>query len=344
MTPGLYRFRKGRVEAVGPDEPLRDDFRILTPGFVDLHIHGGFGIDVMSASSEDLRVLDEKLRGCGYEGWLATTVTCAPGDALRVLEALPPERETGILGLHLEGPFISPRHPGAQPPPFIVEYTGRGTDWDAVLDHPRLRLVTLAPEIPGGLELTRRLVERGVIVSLGHSDATYDQTRVAYAAGARHVTHTFNAMRPLHHREAGLVGAALVDEDLNAEIIYDRLHVGEPAARLFFANVPMGRQLAVSDGTMATGLSRGTRLEMWGLDCVVGDGEVRLVEGGGLAGSAITLLDAFRNIARDHGWAFAVAACSIAPRAALGLGPPKTWLAFSPGLEAFEILRYAPPR
>ena len=308
---------------------------ILVPGFVDLHIHGGFGFDVMDARRADIEALDDRLREeCGYDGWLPTTVTCAPERALAVLEALPDR--PSILGLHLEGPFLSREHPGAQPPEFLAEYPGPGSAWDAVLDHPRLRIVTLAPEIPGGMELVRRLVARGVIVSLGHTDATYARTRAAVQAGARHLTHFYNAMRPFHHREAGIVGYGLLKNEIGRELIYDRLHVSREAADLLLENRNDANVIPVSDGTKAVGLAPGTRLTMWGLDCVVGEGEVRLAGNGGLAGSAITLLDAFRNLTTDFGplpdvW--------TASRLALGLRPSwGTTLAFSSDLATFRRL------
>lgn len=306
---------------------------VFVPGFVDLHIHGGFGLDVMDARTGEIEELDDRLREeCGYDGWLPTTVTCAPEQALAVLESLPDR--PSILGLHLEGPFLSPKHPGAQPPGFLAEYPGPGSPWDAVLDHPKLRIVTLAPEIPGGMDLLRRLVARGVLVSLGHTDATWIEANEAGIAGARHITHFFNAMRPFHHREVGIIGWGLDPSALSLELIYDRLHVSREAASLLREEMDDGLVIPVSDGTKAIGLAPGTRLTMWGLDCVVGDGDVRLASNGGLAGSAITLLDAYRNLTEDFGpkpnlW--------TASRVALGL--PNDWgatLAFSPDLATFR--------
>ncbi len=310
---------------------------IHVPGFVDIHIHGGFGIDVMQASRPDLERLDDLLRErCGYRGWCPTTVTCPPEAALAVLEALPDR--PSVIGLHLEGPFLSPKHPGAQPPQYLAEYPGPGSAWDAVLDHPKLRIVTLAPEIPGGLDLIRRLVARGVIVSLGHTDATFAQTEAAVVAGARHVTHLFNAMRPFHHREAGIIGHVLSRWDLDPEIIYDRLHVSPEAARVLFHPYNSTKGIAVSDGTMAIGLEPGTHLTMWGLECIVGEGDVRLLSNGGLAGSAITLLDAFRNFAADYDLDHAIRLCAVGPAQALGIrdGDLPGTLAFSSDLAKIQ--------
>jgi N-acetylglucosamine-6-phosphate deacetylase len=231
-----------------------------------------------------------------------------------------------ILGFHLEGPFISPKHPGAQPPSAIAAPPVGGSEWDAVLDDPRLRIVTLAPEMPHALELSARLMKRGVIVSMGHSDATYDEARRGMEFGARHVTHTFNAMRGFHHREAGGAGYALLAAGLRTELIYDRLHVSRPAAELLIRSKGPDEVIAVSDSTLATGMAPHLETEMWGHRCVTGKGEVRLADSGALAGSAITLRHAFANLAEDFGPEAAIRACCLNPRLALGLGEPRVWV------------------
>ena len=307
---------------------------LLVPGFVDLHVHGGFGIDFMSASSGDMEVLCSKLEAKGYEAFLATTVAASAEAVLAAVANLP--EHPMIAGFHLEGPFLSEKYPGAQPRSEIRLPPAGGSEWDAVLDHSRLRVVTMAPELPGALELTTRLMKRGVKVSMGHTNATYEEARRGFEFGAAHCTHTFNAMRGLHHREAGMVGYALLNDALKAELIYDRLHVGREAARLLFKCKGADGVIAVSDGTQAIGMPPGTRIEMWGERCVMGRGEVRLEEGGALAGSAITLLDAFRNLAEDFGEETAVRCCCVNPREALGMGAPRVWLELGPG---HEIMR-----
>jgi N-acetylglucosamine-6-phosphate deacetylase len=188
-------------------------------------------------------------------------------------------------------------------------------------------VITLAPEIPGGLELISRLNTRGVAVGMGHTDATYEEARRGYEFGASHTTHTFNAMRGFHHREAGMAGYALVSDGLRTELIYDRLHVSPDAARLLLKCKPEGAVIAVSDSTMATGMPPGLEIEMWGHRCVTARGEVRLKEGGALAGSAITLLDAFKNLAEDFDVETAIRACCLNPRAVLGqMGPPRVYV------------------
>lgn len=297
---------------------------VLVPGFVDIHCHGAFGIDFMGAETAQIAELCDRLAAVGYEAFLPTTVTASAADVLRALEKLP--NHPMIAGFHLEGPFISPQYPGAQPPSFIAAPPTGPSEWDPVFEDSRLRVVTLAPENPRALDLTRRLRQAGVIVSMGHSNATFAEARAAMDAGAAHFTHTFNAMRPLHHREVGLLGCALIEDGLTCELIYDRHHVSPEAARLLIRAKPADRLIAVSDSTMATGLPSGSAIQMWGLDCLVGHQEVRLAGNEALAGSAITLYDAFRNLFEDFGPEVAVRACCLNPRAALGLGAVRRWL------------------
>ncbi len=305
---------------------------LLVPGFVDIHIHGAYGIDFMSATKDQMVDLCGELEKQGYEAFLPTTVTAPPQDVKSALENLP--SHPLIAGFHLEGPFISDKHPGAQPSEHIVSPADGLEDWDEILDDDRLKVVTLAPETPSALDLTTRLTQNGVVVSMGHTDATFEQARRGFEFGAAHTTHTYNAMRGLHHREAGAVGYALINEALRCELIYDRLHVSPEAAELLFRCKPPGGVIAVSDSTMATAMEPGRRINMWGNECITEVGEVRLASNGALAGSAITLLDAFRNIFEDFGPERAIRACSLNPRDALRFTePPKVYLEMDGNLD-----------
>ncbi len=307
------------------------------PGFVDLHIHGAYGIDFMSASQSDMATLCSKLAGQGYEAFLATTVTATAHEVLDALQQLP--SHPLIAGFHLEGPFISSSHPGAQPQNAIEKIPASASPWDEVFAHPMLRYITLAPEEPHALELAAKLMQRGVIVSMGHTNATFDQARAGFEFGASHVTHTFNAMRGFHHREPGIVGYALLNDSVTTELIYDRHHVVQDAARLLFKCKPKDRVIAVSDSSMATGLPHGKKIKMWGMDCVVGEKEVRLLNGT-LSGSAITLLDAFQNLHEDFGFETAFHACCVNPRRALKMGEPRVYVEINEDykiVERFEI-------
>lgn len=333
---GTYaaRVEEGRLVALIPAAGTPEG--VLTPGFVDIHIHGAFGLDFMTADADALCDLDRRLSERGYEAWLPTTVTAPPEAVQGALKNLIAGGSTP--GFHLEGPVISARMPGAQPAEWIVEDLRHAETWDPILDDPRLRVITLAPENEGALPLIERLVKRGVIVSMGHTAATFAQAAQGAEAGARHTTHTFNAMRPLHHREAGVLGFALTDDRITCELIYDRLHVSKEAARLLIRSKRPTSLIAVSDSSAATGLPDGTVLDMWGHPCVVGAGEVRLASNGVLAGSCITLREAFVNLARDFGPEIAIRMCALNPRAALGLGEPRRWLLWDRDLTEFESL------
>jgi N-acetylglucosamine-6-phosphate deacetylase len=311
---------------------------LLVPGFVDIHIHGAFGIDFMSATVEDMTVLCRKLEAQGYEGFLPTTVTASPEDVQSALLSLP--ADPMILGFHLEGPFISPEYPGAQRPDLIATPPGAGdqSDWTSILEDSRLKVITLAPEVAHGLELTSSLFQRNVIVSMGHTNATFEEARRGFEFGASHTTHTFNAMRGLHHREAGAVGYALTNDALACELIYDRLHVARDAAALLIKCKPPDRILAVSDSTLATGLAPGQAVNMWGLDCIIGRKQVRLASNDALAGSAITLLDAFRNLFEDFGPEVAIRACCLNARKALKIEGVRRWLVLDRELSIVKVI------
>lgn len=285
------------------------------PGFVDVHIHGAFGIDFMTSPKSRVAELANRLEEVGYRGFLPTTVTASLDDVRTALDNLPDHPL--IWGFHLEGPFISKEYPGAQPESHIRDFAGAENGWNEVLTDPRLKYVTLAPETPGGGDLIQLLSSRGVIVSLGHTNATYHECMTAFSQGARHVTHTFNAMRSLHHREAGTVGFALAEDSVGCELIYDRLHVSEPVARILIKAKPVEKLIAISDATMAAGMKPGQTLSMWNLECVVGDKEVRL-KNGTLAGSGVTMADVFINMVEDFGVDTAIQACCINPARVLG--------------------------
>lgn len=313
---GVYEvdWSSGRLHAsrTTADADLR-----LVPGFIDIHFHGAFGADFMTSSENELRALCSRLRDCAYESVLATTVTAAADDVDAMLERLP--FDPMVLGVHLEGPFLSPQFPGAQPKEHLVPAPNGPSEWDRILEDSRLRIVTLAPEVPYALELTARLVNRGVIVSLGHTNATFDECTSGFEFGVRHATHTFNAMRPFHHREAGAVGFALTNDQVLCELIYDCHHVSRDAAELLLKCKGQDGVIAVSDSSMATGMSVGQRFEMWWHPVETVPGKVVLEGTNTLAGSSITLLDAFKNLAEDFGMETAVRLCSVNPRRALGI-------------------------
>lgn len=333
MTPTTARFSSTEL-TTAPCDGTPDTY--LLPGFVDQHIHGAFGVDFMSASTAEMAQLADGLRTKGYEFFLPTTVTASPEAVIRSADAL---NLPMAPGFHLEGPFISQVYPGAQPKEYIAEPPTRGTIWDRIFDHPKLRLITLAPELPGALPLISRLRDRGVLINFGHTDATYAQLQAGLEAGVNGATHTYNAMRGLHHREAGAVGFALTQNAIDCELIYDRVHVSREAARLLVLCKPKEHIVAISDGTMAAGLPEGTELTMWRHAVVVGPDDVRLAESGGLAGSTITLAEAFRNLAEDFGVELAIYACCLNARRRLKLlAPPKLWLEVGPDFKVVNAI------
>lgn len=319
---GVYDFEFVDGQPRLTPSAVAEASQILLPGFVDIHIHGAFGVDFMEADASRTVAMLDSLASLGYEGVLLTTISASLPGVMAAFDAAP--THPLVLGFHLEGPFLSPKYPGAQPKsaltdPLLVE-------WEPVWSHPRLRIVTLAPERPVAEALIRHLSERGVIVSMGHTDATFADALAGVEWGVSHATHTFNAMRGLHHREPGALGCALIDDRVAAELIYDHIHVDKAAADVLYRCKGMDRVIAVSDASKAAGLPEGTAIRMWGLDAVVGNGDVRLADGT-LAGSAITLADAFVNLVRDFSIEAAIRSCSLNPRRALKMREaPSTWI------------------
>jgi N-acetylglucosamine-6-phosphate deacetylase len=271
----------------------------LAPAFFDVHIHGAAGHDVMEATPEALATMGSFLASRGVGSFLATTVT-APLDAtLRAVEGLakvmarpPATGHARPLGIHLEGPFLSHAKRGVQPtehllPPDIATF-------DKLFDaaEGRIRLITLAPELPGAVELTAHATKRGVRVSLGHSNATAAQTCGAIDAGAVSATHTFNAMRPLDHRELGILGTVLACDALFAELICDGVHTAPGIVKLWWRAKGPARAILVTDAMSAAGMPDG-EYELGGFAVHVAQG--RAMARGVLAGSVLTLDRALAN-------------------------------------------------
>ena len=282
---------------------------ILAPGYIDIHIHGGAGRDVMDASPEALPEVERQLASHGVSSYFPTTVT-APLDATlsalaRLADAIeaPESESSGLrarpLGIHLEGPFISPCRRGVHPPADLLTPSLGAFErfWDAARGH--IRVMTIAPELPGAIEVIKEAAKRGVSVSLGHSDASLDAARAGMAAGGRHATHTFNAMRPLGHRDPGILGEVLTDPRLSADIIADGVHVDPLIVELFLKAKGPEAAVLITDATAATGMPDG-RYHLGSLEVEVKDG--RCTSGGNLAGSVLTLDQAVRNVMKFAQW------------------------------------------
>jgi N-acetylglucosamine-6-phosphate deacetylase len=301
----------------------------LVPGFLDIHIHGGAGLDVMRASPAELPRLGRFLVSHGVTGYFATTVaapldaTCAAlerlADAIEQMTKVngdPPEARP--LGIHLEGPFLSHKRRGVHPPEYLVEPTVPIFEklWQAARGH--VRMITIAPEIPGAMEVIAEAARRKICVSIGHSDAELPVARAAVQAGARHATHTFNAMRPLDHRNPGIIGEVLSDDTMTADIIVDGIHVSPEVVKLFLRAKGPERAVLITDAISATGMPDG-RYQLGPIQVDVKDGKA--TAGDSLAGSVLTMDRAVRNVTQFSNWtlAQAVRAATLNPAQAVGL-------------------------
>lgn len=302
---------------------------VLAPGFVDIHMHGGAGLDVMRASPSDLPRLGRFLITHGVTGYFPTTVaapldsTCAAlGRLADAIETATPANGHSVgarpLGIHLEGPFLSHKRRGVHPPENLLAPTVEIFErlWHAARGH--VRMLTIAPEIAGALEVIAEAVKRRVCVSIGHSDAKMPIARDAVQAGARHATHTFNAMRPLDHRDPGIIGEVLSDDRMSADIIVDGIHVDPAVVKLFLQAKGRDRAVLITDAISATGMPDG-RYQLGPIDVDVKDG--KCTSNGSLAGSVLTMDRAVRNVTQFSHWSLrdAVRAATLNPAQAVGL-------------------------
>ncbi|MBC7319599.1 N-acetylglucosamine-6-phosphate deacetylase [bacterium] len=276
-------------------ENLDDCF--IVPGFVDIHTHGAVGYDIMDGEPKGIVKMAEFLASHGVTSFLPTTTTLDIESTLKAISAVERAIELNkngakIIGIHLEGPFINPKHKGAQNERYIIEPTKEVLE--KLTESKLIRLVTIAPEISGAIPAIKFMKDKGIYVSLGHSDATYEDTIKAIMAGATLVTHLFNGMRPFHHREPGIMGAGLAEDSLKCQIIADGIHIHFSAIRLVYKAKGYRNIILISDSMSATGLSDG-EYELGGLRVTVRSGAPRLQDGR-LAGSTLTLDTAIKNI------------------------------------------------
>ena len=295
------------AEGITPLADLPAEATVVA-GFIDEHVHGAGGSDAMDGRVEALKTISDCLVKEGTTGFLATTMTQSKEKITQVLQAVKhavkSDEITGarVLGAHLEGPFISLKHLGAQPREYVEEPSiALFEEYDAA-SGGNVKIVTLAPETAGGMQLVRHLSERGVVASVGHSDATYSQMLDAVEQGAKSVTHLFNAQRGAHHREMGVVGSALLLDALSCEIICDTLHLSVPAICLALKNKPKDKVVLITDGMRAKGLPDGES-ELGGQTVIVKEGEARLSDGT-LAGSVLKMNDAIKSLVTQCGVPF----------------------------------------
>jgi len=295
---------------------------VLAPGFVDLHLHGGAGWDVMDPAPEALPAVEKLVAGHGVTAFFPTTVTASLDATLRALERLARAVERAAkgneglrarpLGIHLEGPFISHARRGVHPPEHLLPPTSAAFErfWEAASGH--IRMMTIAPELPGALEVIAQAAVRGVCLSAGHSDANLTEMRAGVEAGVRHATHTFNAMRPLGHRDPGIVGEILTDERVSADIIADGIHLDPAVVKLFLECKSHDKAVLITDATAATGMPDG-RYRLGAMEVEVREG--RCLSEGRLAGSVLTMDRAVRNTMKFGEWSLmhAVQAATLNP-------------------------------
>jgi N-acetylglucosamine-6-phosphate deacetylase len=353
LSPGTLVIDDGRIAEIRSDAPSAGGesafaFRghCIVPGFIDVHVHGVDGVDTLDPAADAIEAIAERLPRYGVTAFCPTTVACGPAalrgvlDQVRRARESRPARAARVLPAHLESNFINPEYAGAQPPACLRTPraalrsggSGRsgasgGSDFDAsdILAEieraaPDVGIVTLAPELDGGIDLVRWLSARGHRVSLGHSAATYEQALDAIAAGARHATHLFNRMPPLGHRAPGLAGAVLQAEDVAAEIICDGYHVHPALVRMAIAAKRPSRVFAITDATAAAGLPVGSTASLGGQPITAGE-TTALLPNGTIAGSVATMERVFQTLVGKVGLSLvdAVTLCATTPARELGL-------------------------
>lgn len=342
LRPGAIVVADDRIIAVGPDVPPQGDVidlagALVCPGFIDVHTHGGGGFALHTTDPAEIRAYAAWAPTTGVTAFLAGVVGVPDGPPLAQISAVRAAAESPglgatILGIHLEGPYISPRRRGAHPESWLRIPDPAETEQILALAGPWLRLVTLAPELPGAEALTRRLVAAGITVSIGHTDATYDQVRAALPWGFTHATHCCNAMRPLGHREPGPLGAILEAPQVQGELIADGVHVHPAMLRIVLGALGAERTVIVSDALRGAGMAAGS-FEFGGQQVDIVAGAARLPDGT-LSGSILTLDQALRNLVQQWGVPLpdAVAMLTHNPARAAGVAQRKGLL--SPGFDA----------
>lgn len=281
---------------------------IVVPGFIDQHIHGAGGSDGMDGTKEDIATIAKTIAAEGTTSFLVTTMTQSKENITKALQAVKEYREADfkdgarVVGVHLEGPFIAAGYKGAQPLEYVQEPSVETFDEYNEASGNAIKIVTLAPEVAGADELISHLSKKGVVASIGHTGAKYQDIEKAIAAGANNVTHTYNAQTALHHREIGTVGSAMLLDELNSELIADTIHVSVPAMRLLVKNKPADKISLITDAMRAKGIPDGVS-ELGGQTVYVKNGEARL-EDGTLAGSVLRMNRAVENAVTKVGMSF----------------------------------------
>ncbi len=348
IEDGVIILHDGRIAAIEEQRQVTEspvntrvieaDGLLVLPGLIDVHVHGGAGSDAMDATPQALDQMSSFFLKHGVTSYLPTTITNSPEATIQAIENVlqyrPSQPGAHPLGLHLEGPYLCRSHRGAQPAEWLRSPDPQ--EYRAWFDAGGIRLITLAPELPGVLDLIREGAGQGIHFSAGHTEASYEQVRQSADAGLDHATHTFNGMTGLHHREPGAVGAALLDERIFCEVIADGIHVHPAVLRLLARLKGVERTVLVTDAMRAAGLEDGV-YDLGGQDITV-EGGIARTASGSLAGSTLTLNQAVKNMVQLAGLAIpqAVAMATTTPAASLGLAGQIGSL--QPGAQADVIL------
>ncbi|EGG35576.1 N-acetylglucosamine-6-phosphate deacetylase [Paenibacillus sp. HGF5] len=306
----------------GDDERIDGNGMWLIPGMIDVHIHGANGYDMMDGTEDSIQEVSRACAATGCTSFLATSVSSTIEDLLNMIRSVKGVigREQGakIAGIHLEGPYLNPkrkgmqnekylRHPNLEEMKLIFQEAGS-----------LIKMVTIAPELPGGLELISFLKEHGVVIAVAHSDATYEEAKLAFTAGASHVTHCFNGMRPIHHRDPGLIVAAFEEPHVSLQAIVDQVHLHPAIVRLMHRLKGPEGMVLITDALQAMGLGDGNYM-FGGHQVTVSEGIARLADGT-LASSTVTMNEALRlTEANGISMENAVRMASTTPAHILGL-------------------------
>lgn len=302
---GAVHVVNGRIEAVvsglarrtAGAAVLDGGGRLLIPGMIDVHIHGANGKDMMDGTRESIEEVSRVCAATGCTSFLATSVSSTMNALVqlveRVKDVVGQEPGAVIAGIHAEGPYLNVKRKGMQNEAHLRHPDL--TEMHTVLEHagPLMKMVTLAPELPGGLEMTRFLRGRGIVVAVAHSDATYDEAVAAFQQGASHVTHCFNGMRPIHHREPGVIVAAFEQPHVSVQAIVDHVHLHPAIVRMMHRMKGPGGMVLITDALQAMGLGDG-EYQFGGHAVTVRGGVARLADGT-LASSTVTMNEALRN-------------------------------------------------
>lgn len=335
FMPAVIEMNDGKITGVFPYGTKEVDVdygdKRIVPGFIDIHCHGAFGFDTNDANEEGLRAWTKGIVTEGTTAFLATTITQSEEVLTKALANVAKVMEDGyegaeILGVHFEGPYLDMLYKGAQPEQHIVKGTIEQFERYQDAAKGNIKYITMATETDADFELTQYLAQNGVVVSIGHSAATYEQAVMAWANGASSMTHVYNGMTPFNHRKNGLVGASYRLRTMYGEIICDGNHSTTAALNNYFMSKGPDYSIMVSDALMAKGSPAGSKFIFGGNEIeIYPDGSAHLTSTGGLAGSTLRLNDGLRILVEEAmvPFNYAINACTINPAKCLGIDDRK---------------------